>query len=237
MEDLTNLLFLDIETVPQNKRFEDLDEEWSDLWSKKAQYFIAEESEEALKKAYLERAGIFSEFGKIIVIGMGFFSQAGNANEFRVKSLANNNEEELLKEFIQVINLLNKPQLRLVAHNGKEFDFPYLSRRMLIHSLPIPDCLDTSGKKPWEVNHIDTMELWKFGDRKNFTSLDLLAKLFNIPSSKSDIDGSMVAEVYYEQNDLDRIASYCQEDVVVCAQVFLRLKGLAILKEEEIIRR
>jgi 3'-5' exonuclease len=238
MEQLSNLLFLDIETVPIAETFEGLDEEWRKLWSKKAQYFIADESEEANKLAYESRAGIFSEFGKVIVIGLGFFSSSAESKrEFRVKSLMDNNEKTLLEEFVKIIEQLNKPGLKLVAHNGKEFDFPYLSRRMLINGVKIPTCLDNSGKKPWEVQHIDTLEMWKFGDRKNFTSLDLLAKLFDLPSSKQDIDGSMVAKVYYKDKDLERIAKYCTEDVVVCTQVYLKLTNQKILEESEIFRR
>ncbi len=238
MENFSDLLFLDIETVPSNSAYEELDEEWKALWAKKAQYFVGEESEEAYRDAYSDRAGIFSEFGKIIVVGVGLFSAFSmEKKEFRVKAISNDNEKKLLEEFISVIDQISKPNLRLVAHNGKEFDFPYLSRRMLIQGLPIPNCLDNSGKKPWEIPHLDTMEMWKFGDRKNFTSLDLLAKLFDVPSSKSDIDGSMVSEVYYKEKNLERISQYCMEDVVVCAQVFLRLKGYSSMSPEEIIRR
>ena len=238
MENPQDLLFLDIETVPGTEDYSTLSDDWKSLWKKKAQFFVPEETDEAFEDAYQDRAGIFSEFGKVIVIGMGFFSNySSTSKEFRVKAISNSNERELLEEFGQIIEQLKNPNLILVAHNGKEFDFPYLSRRMLVKQIPIPKCLDNSGKKPWEIQHLDTMEMWKFGDRKNFTSLDLLAKLFEIPSSKSDIDGSQVAEVYYKENDLPRISKYCMEDVVVCAQVFLRLKGLPILKTEEILRR
>ncbi len=235
---MEELLFLDIETVPAHGDFDSLDQDWKKLWAKKAQFFISDESDEATREAYHDRAGIFSEFGKVIVIGIGFFPIHENGKrEFRVKSIYNDNEVELLREFNEIVEQMKKPNLTLVAHNGKEFDFPYLSRRMLVNKVPLPRCLDNSGKKPWEIPHLDTMEMWKFGDRKNFTSLDLLAKIFNVPSSKSDIDGSMVAEVYYKENDLQRIADYCTEDVVVCAQVFLALKGLETLKPEEILRR
>ncbi len=237
MDSLKDLLFLDIETVPQVGSYEDLDEDWKKLWAKKSQFFIAEEGEDAQKEAFESRAGIFSEFGKVIVIGLGYFSEtSGEKRSFRVKSLSNYEEQELLNDFAEILRKMESPKLQLVAHNGKEFDFPFLSRRMLVNKIPLPACLDNSGKKPWEVQHLDTMEMWKFGDRKNFTSLDLLAKLFGVTSSKSDIDGSQVAEVFYKDNDLKRISRYCSEDVVVCAQVFLKMKGFETLKEEEIIR-
>lgn len=105
---------------------------------------------------------------------------------------------------------------------------------MLINGLKIPKVLQLSGKKPWEINHLDTMELWKFGDHKHFTSLNLLAAIFDLPTPKGDLDGSKVREVYYQQKDLNRIARYCENDVITLAQVLLRFKGLPIIPSENI---
>jgi DNA polymerase elongation subunit (family B) len=126
------------------------------------------------------------------------------------------------------------PKTKLCAHNGKEFDFPYLSRRMLVNSITLPSLLHLSGAKKWEVPHLDTMEMWKFGDYKHYTSLDLLLALFNIPSSKSEMDGSKVNGVYYQEKDLKKIATYCVSDVVAIAQLYLKMKNLPLIEERNI---
>lgn len=229
---IENLLILDIETVPAEPLFEDLDERWQRLWTKKAANLSSEEDPETL----YERAGIYAEFGKIICISVGILVPNGDSYQLRVKSYADDDEKALLSEFADLLHSkFNHPNKALCAHNGKEFDFPYLSRRMLINGIKLPFILDSSGKKPWEVNHIDTMQLWKFGDFKSFTSLDLLAAVFNIPTPKDDIDGSMVREVYYAEGDLERIVRYCEKDVVTLANVLLKFKGLNVLGEEQVV--
>lgn len=230
---LENVLVLDIETVRGSVNYEDLSERLQTQWIRKAGYLQKDEADTP-KDIYLDRAGIYAEFGKVITISVGFFYQANGAWNFRVTGLANDDEAILLQEFNALLSKFDQNKLILAAHNGKEFDFPYLSRRMLVNSLQLPPVLDIAGKKPWEVNFLDTMELWKFGDRKNFTSLDLLATIFDIPSSKSDIDGSMVGQVYYETGDLEKISKYCNQDVVVTAQLLLRLNQLPIIAEDNI---
>jgi len=170
----------------------------------------------------------------VISIGLFYTDKEGNLN-LRIKALYNEDEKVLLEEFIQTINnKLDEQKIKLCAHNGKEFDFPYMARRMVVNRIDIPGFLQLSGKKPWEVGHIDTMELWKFGDRKSFTSLDLLTAILDIPSPKDDMDGSMVSTVYYQEKDLEKIAKYCNKDVEATAQLFLRLKGIEILPPERI---
>lgn len=230
---MEQLLFLDIETVSEYKSFDDLPDRFKSLWNKKAK--ILSKGEISGEDLYEEKAGIYSEFGKIVVIGLGFLTGDLNGEPgLRVKALSGNNEKELLEEFSQILDKMDPRNTILVAHNGKEFDFPYLSRRMLINNIPLPEALNISGKKPWEIQHLDTMEMWKFGDWKSYTSLDLLAAIFKIPSSKSDIDGSMVSGIYHEDKDLEKIAEYCIKDVIVCAQVFMKLKGLNIIAEGNI---
>jgi len=230
---IENLLVLDIETVPAEPLFVDLDERWQALWAKKARII----DREAAPDEVYERAGIYAEFGKIICISVGIFVPNGKSYDFRVKSYYGDDEKQLLTEFGNLLaTSFSTAQKALCAHNGKEFDFPYIARRMLINGLKLPFILDTAGKKPWEVNHIDTMQLWKFGDFKSFTSLDLLAAVFNIPTPKDDIDGSMVSEVYYADGDLNRIVRYCEKDIVTLANVLLRFKGQDILGEENIIK-
>jgi len=230
---IENLLVLDIETVPSEPLFEDLDERWQYLWAKKAKNI----NSEAPADEVYEQAGIYAEFGKVICISVGIFVPAGDGFNFRVKSYYGDNERELLSEFCDLLNSrFSNANKALCAHNGKEFDFPYLARRILINGLKLPYILDTAGKKPWEVNHVDTMQLWKFGDFKSFTSLDLLAAVFNIPTPKDDIDGSMVREVYYADGDLERIVIYCEKDIVTLANVLLKLKGMSLLSDEQIIR-
>jgi predicted PolB exonuclease-like 3'-5' exonuclease len=187
------------------------------------------------QELYFSRGAIYAEFGKVICISVGIFTHENNDFGLRVKSFSFDDERKILEAFKNLLETkFTSKDLVLVAHNGKEFDFPYICRRMLVNDLLIPEALDIRDKKPWEIQHIDTMELWKFGDRKNFTSLDLLAALFGVESSKDDIDGSMVNSVYYEENDLERISKYCQRDVMVTAQVFLKLNGLPKIKEENI---
>jgi DNA polymerase elongation subunit (family B) len=179
-----------------------------------------------------KRAGIYAEFGKIICISVGAFSKA----EFRLKSFSGDDEKKLLTEFAELLRKrYNKPEHLLCAHNGKEFDFPYIARRMVVLGIPVPTILDLAGKKPWEVNHLDTMELWKFGDFKNYTSLELLAAILDIPTPKEDIDGSQVAEVYYKLNDLNRIVHYCTKDVLTVAQIFRRYRGEPLIAENQIV--
>ncbi len=231
---MNNILFIDIETVSQFADFSELPDRFKPLWTKKAD-LISKDPEIDVSDLYKERAGIYSEFGKIIVIGMGFLM--GNEKDgfgIRTKALKGDDEKELLIEFNKIVSKLNPAETVLVAHNGKEFDFPYIARRMLIQGVELPSILDNSGKKPWEIQHQDTMEMWKFGDWKSYTSLDLLSAVFNIPSSKSDIDGSMVSHVYHSEKDLNKISEYCIRDVIVCAQVYLKMKGKAIIDESNI---
>jgi predicted PolB exonuclease-like 3'-5' exonuclease len=229
---ITNILFLDIETVPLYPAYDELTEEWKKLWSHKAGYLVKPESEDSPETIY-NRAGIYAEFGKIICISCGFISGSGADKKFSLKSFYGDDEIILLQQFTEMLNRWSPGQGKyLCAHNGREFDFPYLCRRLIVHNQPIPHILNSSGKKPWEVPHLDTMDMWKFGDYKNYTSLNLLATLLGIPTPKDDIDGSMIYEVYWQQHDLDRIVTYCQKDVVTVAQIFLRLQGESTIRPE-----
>ena len=230
--DIRDVLFLDIETVSQLSSYNELPEKVQVLWDKKSSYFRKED--EKPEDVY-RRAGIYAEFGKIICISAGIVTQTKEGTGLRIKSYFNENERDLLINFSAMLGShpANKP-LYLCAHNGKEFDFPYISRRMLINGLKLPSALDNAGKKPWEIYHLDTMELWKFGDFKHYTSLELLTTIFNIPSPKNDMDGSMVGNVYWNDGDLKRIVEYCQSDVQAIVQLFLRYKGLELIKPENI---
>ena len=226
--DLHNLLVIDIETVPQYSTHDEVPEHLQKLWEQKTQY----QRKDHTPEDYYERAGIWAEFGKIVCISAGIFT-AGKDTGLRIKSFAGHDEKDLLTRFSAM--LFNQPaNLILVAHNGKEFDFPYICRRLLINGLPFPPQLQLAGKKPWEIIHLDTMELWKFGDYKNYTSLNLLTAIFDIPTSKDDIDGSMVGHVYWNENQLERICTYCQKDVVATAQLIRRYRGEELIKDEMI---
>ena len=230
---IENILFIDIETVPQVSDFEELDAESKILWDKKSVYF--REKEQTPADVY-QRAGIYAEFGKIICISAGFVLKKGNVRLFRIKSFYEKDEKKLLLDFGNVLTFFfNSKGKLLCGHNIKEFDVPYIARRMLINSLPLPPVLNISGKRPWEVEMLDTMELWKFGDYKHYTSLALLTHIMGIPSPKDDIDGSMVADVYYKEKNIDRIVTYCEKDVFATAQLFLRLKGEELLDSENIV--
>ncbi|MGB3948481.1 MAG: 3'-5' exonuclease [Bacteroidia bacterium] len=224
---IANVLFLDVETAPVVYEYSQLDENMRKLWETKFRYQQAETPEALYKKA-----GIFAEFAKIICISVGFFHE----NTFRIKSFTADNEKQLLENFAALLNehYTSKKHL-LCAHNGKEFDFPFMCRRMLINGVKLPKLLNIAGKKPWEINHLDTMELWKFGDYKNYTSLNLLASIFNIPTPKDDIDGSDVARVYWEEKNMQRIVKYCQKDVITVAQIILKFKGEPLIDEKNIV--
>ena len=229
-----SLLFIDIETVSGEKSFESLSPKLQSLWEQKSNYFRKEE--ESATDVY-QRAGIYAEFGKIVCISTGMIVNKNGKRKFVAKSFYGDNEKELLQDFAGLLNrFVERSNANLCAHNGKEFDFPYIARRMLIQGVTLPKILDIAGKKPWEVQFLDTMELWKFGDYKHYTSLALLCEIFEIPTPKDDIDGSMVGEVYWEQNDLERIAIYCEKDILATAQLLLRYKGEELISSENFER-
>ena len=226
-----DILFLDIESVPAASSFDNLDQPLQILWEKKSKQFRVEDQSPG---DVYERAGIYSEFGRIICISVGLI-KGKNPFTFRLKSFYGDDEKALLYEFGEMLNRFSKNREALLcAHNGKEFDYPYIARRMIINGIIIPDILDNAGKKPWEVKLLDTLDLWKFGDYKSYTSLDLLTTILNISSPKDDIDGSMVAGIYYNERDIKRIVRYCEKDVLAVAQVLLRFMNLPEIKEDMI---
>jgi uncharacterized protein YprB with RNaseH-like and TPR domain len=229
---LNNILFLDIETVPQEEHYNNLDDEMKELWQHKTQY---QRKDDYTPEDFYERAGIWAEFGKIVCLSVGYFVNKGDIRNFRVTSFFGE-ERKILKDFSNLLdNQFNQAQHVLCGHNAKEFDIPFIARRMIINQMAIPNKLNLFGKKPWEISHLDTLELWKFGDYKHFTSLKLLTKILGVPSSKGDIDGSQVAHVFYVDKDIDRIVIYCEKDVIAVAQIFLRLRQEDLLAEDEII--
>jgi DNA polymerase elongation subunit (family B) len=230
---LEKILFLDIETVPQVYQFEDLDETSAKLFDHKTRF--QQKDGKTVDEVFNERGGILAEFGKIVCISCGFVNTTHTGKEIRMKSFYHDDEKTLLKQFAAMLDgHFNSPYHLLCGHNGKEFDFPYIARRMLINGLKLPLALDIAGKKPWEIQHLDTLELWKFGDYKHFTSLPLLCHIFKIPTPKDDISGADVARVYYEEKDLERIKVYCENDVVALIQLFLKMKGDALVDEADI---
>ena len=230
---IKNILFLDIETVPCSPSFEDLNITFQNLWTEKTAWQRKEEYTPA--EFYKLKAGVMAEFAKIICISVGYLFVEKNENHFRIKSFYGDDEKQIITDFNKLLNSqFSKKQHQLCAHNGKEFDFPFIARRTLINGLKLPALLDIAGKKPWEVNHLDTMELWKFGDYKHYTSIKLLAALFNIPTPKDDIDGSQVAGVYWNDKDLERIKKYCQKDTLTVAQLLLKYKGEELISENNI---
>lgn len=233
---LKHILFLDIETVSCVGNYQELDDALKSLWDRKAATLKKSDQEKSTDLLF-EKAAIYAEFGKVIVIGLGVVSFDEQAiPKLRVKALQGHDEKTLLQSFKQVLATgFQQDSMRLCAHNGKEFDFPYLCRRMLVHGISLPPALNMAGKKPWEVTHLDTMEMWKFGDRKSFTSLHLLSTLFGIASSKECMEGSDVNHYYYNLKDLNKIATYCLQDVVVTAQLFFRMHCWPLIQPESII--
>jgi 3'-5' exonuclease len=229
---LENILFLDIETVPETENYSLLDDEMKSLWEIKTQY---QRREEYSPEEFYDRAGIWAEFGKIVCISVGYFVIKGDIRNFRVTSLFGA-EKKILTGFNDLLNNhFNQPQHILCGHNTKEFDIPFIARRMIINEIPLPDKLNLFGKKPWEIPHLDTLELWKFGDYKNFTSLKLLTKILGVPSSKGDIDGSQVGYVFYIEKDIGRIVTYCEKDTIAVAQIFLKFRREDLLVDDEIL--
>ena len=230
---LENLLFLDIETVPETENYSDLSDDKQKLWELKSKY---QRKEDYSPEAFYDRAGIWAEFGKIICISVGYFVEVEKKKQLRLTSFFGDDEHILLTDFKALLDkhFIKKSNV-LCAHNGKEFDFPFIARRMIVHQIALPNKLNLFGKKPWEVPHLDTLELWKFGDYKHYTSLKLLTSILGIPSPKDDIDGSEVARVYYEEKNLQRIVDYCEKDTVAVAQVLLRFNNQDLLKESDIV--
>ncbi len=228
------VLFLDVETVPQYKAYEAVPEGKRKFWDHKASFLA--KSEDQTPEVLYERAGIYSEFGKIICISSGFLKTVNGNTELHIKSIYGHDERTILSQFLEIIKKLEQSPQKwyLCAHNGKEFDFPYISRRLLVNGLSVPSILDVRGKYAKEIQLLDTMEMWKFGDYKSFVSLDLLADIFNIPSPKDNMDGSMVRQVYYEEDNLDRIVEYCNKDVITLIQVLMRYKAEPFILPENI---
>ena len=229
---LDNILFLDIETVPEQANFDSLDDDMKCLWEHKTQY---QRKDELSGQEFYDRAGIWAEFGKIVCISVGYFIIKNDVRNFRVTSFFGD-EKKILNDFINLLNNhFSQPQHILCGHNAKEFDIPFIARRMIINEIALPNKLNLFGKKPWEIPHLDTLELWKFGDYKHYTSLKLLTKILGIPSPKADIDGSQVGHVFYVEKDIDRIVTYCEKDTIAVAQIFLRLRCEDLLIDDEIV--
>ena len=224
---LTDILFLDVETAPIVYQYKEMDKMMQKQWDAKFRF-----QKEETPEGHYKKAGIYAEFAKIICISVGFLKE----DTFRVKSYYGDDEKQILKDFGALLTKhYNTKDKMLCAHNGKEFDFPFICRRMLINGVKLPKALNIAGKRPWEINHLDTMELWKFGDYKSYTTLNLLASIFNIPTPKDDIDGSDVARVYWEEKNLERIVTYCQKDVLTVAQVLLRFMNEPLIEDKNII--
>ena len=232
--DLKNILFLDIETVSGEQNFDLLSGDMKKLWADKTKWQRKEDT--SAKEYYADRAGILAEFGKIVCISVGFIHYKDGMKNFRLRSFYNHDETLLLGEFAEMLKekYFNHPRQVLCGHNAKEFDFPYICRRMLVNGINLPHILQIAGKKPWEIAHLDTMELWKFCDYKHYTSIKLLCAIFNIPTQKNDIDGSMVSNVYWNENNLKRIAKYCEKDVLATAQIFMKFRNEKLLQDEQI---
>jgi uncharacterized protein YprB with RNaseH-like and TPR domain len=230
---LNDILFLDIETVPQEENWNLLSNETKELFTKKTQY---QRKEEFTAEEFYSRAGIWAEFGKIICISVGYFVDKESQKQLRIRSFFGDDEHKILTDFKVLLNthFIKKSNV-LCAHNGKEFDFPFIARRMIVHQIELPKKLNLFGKKPWEVPHLDTLELWKFGDYKHYTSLKLLTAILGIPSPKDDIEGSEVASVYYKEKNLQRIVRYCEKDTIAIAQILLRFNNEKLIEDTNII--
>ncbi|MDR2963722.1 MAG: 3'-5' exonuclease [Bacteroidales bacterium] len=231
--DISKILFLDIETVPLCASLSEVSEEERVLWEQKSKRL---QTGDIAPEELYKKAGIFAEFGKIVCISVAFVLQKGSKLQVRVRSFAGHNEKQILEDFMALVRTyFNSGKTLFCAHNGMEFDFPYLGRRALINGISIPKMLDARGKKPWEMPFLDTLDMWRFGDYKNYTSLKLLTHVFGIPTPKDDIDGSMVCDVYWQEQDLQRIVSYCQKDVIAILQLFRKYRCEDLIPEDAIV--
>ncbi|MCX7955269.1 MAG: ribonuclease H-like domain-containing protein [Bacteroidales bacterium] len=229
---IDKVIFIDIETVPQYRSFEELPEAYKKLWTIKTQQLNKYRDEPLSPEESYDNAGIYSEYGKIICICVGRIKLLNEEKHLNIKAYFSNNEKELISDFFNDLQKFNTDEYRLCAHNGKEFDFPYIARRAIINNIPLIDFFSVAGRKPWQTLYFDTLELWKFGDNKSYTSLELLATVLNIDTPKDDISGKDVKKIYYEENDLIRIARYCSKDVITIAQIFLKLRFESLIKNE-----
>jgi 3'-5' exonuclease len=229
-----NLLLIDIETVPQKKHYYELSERLQRLWDKKA--LLLDKDCEDTAKAFSEKAGIYAEFGKIVCISLGYFMKEKNDYTMKVKCLANDDEKIILHEFTEICNkFFRLPTMQFCGHNIREFDIPYICRRSFVNQINLPNILkDLQNKKPWENPMMDTLQFWKFGEYKSYISVDLLSTILDIESPKNDIDGSDVSQVYWQENDLKRITTYCNKDIVTVGQILMRLHGMPLLSEGNI---
>lgn len=232
---LENILLIDIETVPQYGSFNDMDDNWKELWEEKTHRTLPEGT--SLEDFYPQRAGVMAEFSKIICISIGYFRKEGTAIQLRIKSFYGDDEKKLLQDFLAIVNQLEATNNNwsFTGHNIKEFDIPFICRRLLVNGIMIPPYLDFQNMKPWETNIVDTFQYWRFGDFKHYTSLKLLAAALNVPSPKDDIDGSMVGEVYWKEKNIQRIVTYCQKDVVTTGNIIMRFKNLPLLTDEQVV--
>ncbi len=230
-----NLLFIDIETVSEKATYQNLTENWQELWTEKTQRILP--SENTVAEFYEQRAGVMAEFAKVICISIGYFKYEGEVMQLRIKSFYADEEKKVLQDFIATLNQMEIQNNKwcFAGHNIKEFDIPFLCRRLLINGMPIPEYIDFQNMKPWETNSIDTFQYWRFGDYKNYTSLKLLAAALGIASPKDDIDGSQVGEVYWKENDLQRIITYCQKDIITTANILLRFKNMPLIENNNVV--
>ncbi|MEP7165691.1 MAG: ribonuclease H-like domain-containing protein [Ferruginibacter sp.] len=227
-----NLIIIDIETASENPSFDSMTDEWKTLWQEKIGRSLPDSV--SIEAFYPMRAGVMAEFSKIICISIAYFNKETTLN-MRVKSFYGHDEKKILADFLNTINKIESLNNKwcFAGHNIKEFDIPFICRRLLINNIKIPAYLDFQNMKPWETNIVDTFQYWRFGDYKNYTSLKLLAATMNIPSPKDDIDGSMVGELYWTGDEetraasLKRIAAYCQKDVITTGNIILRFKNMA----------
>lgn len=230
-EQLRNILFLDIETASVTPNYTYLQDRMKALWDRKALRLDADTPSE---ESFVQKAGIYAEFGRVVCISCGYLKyDRGEVPTMHINSYFGPDEKSILSSFTEMLSSYNQKRksLQLCAHNGKEFDFPFLSRRCIINRIQLPQILAVYGKKPWETPFVDTMELWKFGDNKAYTSLELLAAVLGIDSPKDDIDGSQVSEVFWREKDYGRIRKYCEKDVLTTAQVYLRMFDLPLIDE------
>jgi len=229
---IESIIFLDIETVSLFPNLLLADDATKKEWARKIMKTNPTITPALLDDTYKEQAALHPEFSFITCISVGMVK----GGKVYIKNIFgfDHDEERTLEIFCEtmqkIIEKMERLQPKLCAHFGKGFDYPFISKRMLVHGMTIPNILDSYGKKPWEITNLDTHEIWKMGGF-NSASLSAIAHAFGIPSPKDDIDGSQVGHVYWVDSKIDRIATYCAKDVFALINIFRCMQGSPAFSE------
>ena len=229
-EDIHKLLFVDIETVGVDEDLDSLhhtNPKLSKVWEETGwDYFkrkYSEDSELSSNQMFVKRAALLPEFGKIVCISVGFIVPSG---ETKLDSFYGD-EKNILISTSELLNRVDKLGFVICGHNVKNFDLPYIAKRMLINNIPVPKILPNYTIKPWESRVLDTKEVWGFNSFGGLSSLNLVCTSLGLETSKEgEVNGSNMHKYYYDSNNIEKIKNYCEEDVKCTINLVKKLKKL-----------